>query len=134
MPHCLGFTAVAEWRGDVTPLMHAVAHGPASVRNLFSRLHWPRDRPIPGSWMVGSLIRSLGLMYKLKRVGARTDPCGRPFFCTLHELLMSPMWTRNRRCSKSSSITLTARHGRTFDSFTNNPYKVVLGDSLVHLD
>ena len=25
MPHCLGLTAVAEWRGDVTPLMHAVA-------------------------------------------------------------------------------------------------------------
>ena len=25
MPHCLVFTAVAEWRGDVTPLMLAVA-------------------------------------------------------------------------------------------------------------
>ena len=28
-------------------------HGPASVRNLFSRLHWPRGRSIPGTWMVG---------------------------------------------------------------------------------
>ena len=34
-------------------------HGPASVRNLFSRLHWSRGRSIPGSWMVGSLINDL---------------------------------------------------------------------------
>ena len=34
-------------------------HGPASVRNLFSRLLWPRSRYIPGSWMVGSLIKDL---------------------------------------------------------------------------
>ena len=34
-------------------------HGPASDRNLFSRLHWPRGRSIPGSWMVGSLINDL---------------------------------------------------------------------------
>ena len=34
-------------------------HGPAFVRNLFSRLHWPRGRSIPGSWMVGSLINDL---------------------------------------------------------------------------
>ena len=25
MPNCLGFTAVAEWLGDVTPLMQVVA-------------------------------------------------------------------------------------------------------------
>ena len=30
-------------------------HGRASVRNQFSRLHWPRGRSNPGSWMVGSL-------------------------------------------------------------------------------
>ena len=34
-------------------------HGPASVRNLFSRHHWSRGRSIPGSWMVGSLIKVL---------------------------------------------------------------------------
>ena len=34
-------------------------HGPASVRNLFSRLHWQRGRSIPGSWMVGPLIKDL---------------------------------------------------------------------------
>ena len=34
-------------------------HGPASDRNLFSRLHWPRGRSIPGSWMVGSLTNDL---------------------------------------------------------------------------
>ena len=32
---------------------------PASIRNLFSRLHWPRGRSIPGSWMLGSLIKDL---------------------------------------------------------------------------
>ena len=53
------------------------------------------------------VVAGTSLMYKLKRVGASTDPCGRPFFCTLHELLMSPVWT------------LTAKHGRTLDSFTN---------------
>ena len=31
-------------------------HGPAFVRNLFSRLYGTRGRSIPGSWMVGSLI------------------------------------------------------------------------------
>ena len=34
-------------------------HCPASVRNLFSRLHWSRDRSILRSWMVGSLINDL---------------------------------------------------------------------------
>ena len=34
-------------------------NGPASVRNLFSRLHWPLGRSIPGSWMVGSLVKDL---------------------------------------------------------------------------
>ena len=34
-------------------------HCPVCVRNLFSRLHWPRGRSIPGSWMVGSLINYL---------------------------------------------------------------------------
>ena len=48
------------------------------------------------------------LMYTLKRVGAITDPCGRPLFCTIHELLMSPMRTRNRRCSMSSLKMTTA--------------------------
>ena len=31
--------------------------GPASVRSLFSRLHWSRGRSITGSWM--SLIKDL---------------------------------------------------------------------------
>ena len=35
------------------------------------------------------VVAGRSLMYKLKRVGASTDPCGRPFFCILHELLMS---------------------------------------------
>ena len=71
-------------------------------------------------------------MYKLKRVGASTDPWGRPFFCVLHELLMSPMWTRNRRCPNSSSMTLTAQHGKTLDSFTNIPlcHSVVCGSQV----
>ena len=34
-------------------------HAPASDRNMFSRLHWPRARSIPGSWMVGLLINDL---------------------------------------------------------------------------
>ena len=38
---------------------HACCCGPASDRNLFSRLHWPWGRSIPGSWMVGSLINDL---------------------------------------------------------------------------
>ena len=59
MHHCLGFTAVAECRGDITPLMHAVAACPASVRNLFSRLDWPRGKSIPGGWMLGSLNNEL---------------------------------------------------------------------------
>ena len=67
------------------------------------------------------VVAGRSLMYKLKRVGTRIDPCGIPFFCTLHELLMSPMWTRNRRCPKSSSMTLTANHGKPLDSFTNRP-------------
>ena len=44
-------------RGDVTRMM--LRHGPASDRNLFSILHWPRGRSIPGSWMVRSLIKDL---------------------------------------------------------------------------
>ena len=28
-------------------------HGPASVRNPFSRLYWSRSMHIPGSWIVG---------------------------------------------------------------------------------
>ena len=64
------------------------------------------------------VVAGISLMCTLKRVGASTYPCGRTFFCTLHELLMSPTWTRNRRCSKSSS---TAQQGRTLDSFTNRP-------------
>ena len=31
-------------------------HGPATLRNLFSRLRWPRGRSIPCSWLVWSLI------------------------------------------------------------------------------
>ena len=64
---------------------------------------------------------------------ASTDPSCRPFLCILHERLMSPMWTRTRRCSKSSAITLTAQHGRTFDSFTNISlchYSVVCGSQV----
>ena len=37
------------------------------------------------------VVAGRSLMYKLKRVGASTDPCDRPFFCVLRELLMSPM-------------------------------------------
>ena len=31
-------------------------HGPASVRNLFNRFHWPWGRSVPHRWMVGSFI------------------------------------------------------------------------------
>ena len=31
-------------------------HGPASVRNLFNRFHWPWGMSVPHRWMVGSLI------------------------------------------------------------------------------
>ena len=64
MPHCLLFTAVAEWRGDVTHSRMLLRHGPASVRNLFRRLHWPRGRSIPGSWMVELLTGSVILLVK----------------------------------------------------------------------
>ena len=67
------------------------------------------------------VVAGRSLMYTLKRVGAKSDHCGRPFSCILHELLMSRTWTRNCRCPKSSSRTLTAQRGRTLDSFTNRP-------------
>ena len=41
--------------GRCNPTHACCCDGPASVRNMFSRLHWPRGRSIPGSWMIGSL-------------------------------------------------------------------------------
>ena len=67
-------------------------HGPASDRNRFSGLHWPRGRSIPGSWMVGSLINELfgtsTICHRVRQrcwmVGAssgRLDHIGRLNFC-----------------------------------------------------
>ena len=41
-------------------------------------------------------IAGRSFVCRLKNVGAKTEPCGRPFFCLRHELTLSPIWTRNR--------------------------------------
>ena len=60
--HCLGLTAVAEWRGDATPVMHAIAAW-SRVRSepvqQAPLVHWAPGRSIPGRWMVGSLAKDL---------------------------------------------------------------------------
>ena len=35
------------------------------------------------------VVAGISLVYTLNRFSASTDPCGKPFFCFLHELLMS---------------------------------------------
>ena len=46
MPHCLMFTTVAEWRGDVTPLMHAVAAW-SLINDLFGTSSAPQQSDEP---------------------------------------------------------------------------------------
>ena len=58
--HGFVFTAVAVGRGYVTPLSCMLLwHGPASVRNQFSRLHWPRGSSIPGSMSIHIIIEDV---------------------------------------------------------------------------
>ena len=59
---CLIVWCSPQSQSDEAMLHHScmpLRHGPASVRNLFSRLLWPWGRSITVSWMVEALIKDL---------------------------------------------------------------------------
>ena len=66
-------------------------------------------------------VAGRSLVYMLKSVGAKTDPCGRPFDCSLHLLVSSPMWTRNLLSRNMNPTTSATQKGRAFASFRRRP-------------
>ena len=66
-------------------------------------------------------VAGRSLVYMLKSVGAKTDPCGRPFDCSLHLLVSSPMWTRILLSRNMNPTTSATQKGRAFASFRRRP-------------
>ena len=67
------------------------------------------------------LVAGRSFVYRLKRVGARTDPWGRPFFWSLHLLTSSPMCTRILRSRTMNAARSATQKGKAFASFTRRP-------------